>query len=82
MGELVVSQDVAVGDISLDQRHFFHAHDSLLVTIDWASKGFKSRNKAFPRVLGDLLLSSVIGTDDKLDEDIWQRPLAILDNLL
>jgi hypothetical protein len=67
VGEVAVAEEVAVGEISLNEGNLFDADHALLVAVRAATEGFKSGHKAFPWILGHVVLSSVVGLDDELD---------------
>jgi hypothetical protein len=67
VSEVTVTEKVTVSEISLDERDLFDASHALLVTVWTAAEGFQPRDKAFPWILGHVVLSSVVGLDDELD---------------
>ena len=65
-----VAQDVAVREVGLDERHFFHAQDTVLVRVQGPAERFEPGHDRLPVVLREVFLGRIVGSDHQLHEDI------------
>ena len=55
MGDGVVAEEVAPGEVGLDDRHFLDGEGAWGVVVEWAGEGLEVRHDVLPGIGGDLL---------------------------
>ena len=69
--DCAVAEDVAVGEVGLDQRDFFDGEAALVFVVEGPAECFQAGDDGFPGVLGELLGGGAVGDYGELDEDVW-----------